>query len=91
MSFTGLTLLDQTSKDYFRLKKFVAVDSFDVFSDGVPYGFFIHPETLHYPVYIGDIRGDTVMLISKDSVNPDDFPDAKCAYNLNPKIPGWNC
>jgi hypothetical protein len=92
MNCIGTTILvncHDMGEDYFILQKLVDVKSIEGFPRN---GFFVHPETLNYPVYVGDVRGSVASLISKDNVNPDDFPNAvRFGAYTEIKILGWNC
>lgn len=75
-------------EDYFILQKLVDVKSIEGFPRN---GFFVHPETLDYPVYIGEMRNGVASLISKNSVNPNDFPNAiQVGAKTTVIIKGWN-
>ena len=75
-------------RDYFILKKLVDAKSIDGFPRN---GFFIHPETGRYEVYIGEVRNGVASLISKNNVDPNDFPNAvRIGYHTNLIIQGWD-
>ena len=91
MSCIGTTILVncyEEGEDYFVLQKLVDVKSIEARPRE---GFFIHPETLGYPVYIGDIRNGVASLISRNNVNPNDFPNAiRVGAKTTVIIQGWN-
>jgi hypothetical protein len=92
MNCIGTTILancHDMGEDYFILQKLVDAKSIEGFPRA---GFFIHPETLSYEVYIGDVRNGVASLISKNNVDPTDFPNAmRVGVNTEIKIRGWNC
>lgn len=91
MSCIGTTILancHDMGEDYFILQKLVDAKSIEGFLRDE---YFIHPETLDYPVYIGEIRNGIASLISKNNVNPNDFPNAiRVGAKTTVKIKGWN-
>ena len=92
MSCIGVTVLanfHELGRDYFSLMKLVDAKSIEGFPRD---GFFIHPETLGYEVYVGDVRNGVASLISKNNVDPTDFPNAMwVGGKTERKIQGWNC
>lgn len=91
MSCIGVTVLTNChgmGRDYFVLQKLVDAKSIEGFPRA---GFFIHPETLGYEVYIGDVRNGVASLISRNNVNPNDFPNAiRVGAKTTIIIQGWN-
>ncbi len=91
MRCIGTTILancHDMGEDYFILQKLVDAKSIEGFLRD---GFFVHPETLDYPVYIGEIRNGIASLISKNNVNPNDFPNAiRVGAKTTVILQGWN-
>jgi len=91
MSCIGVTVLTNChgmGRDYFILMKLVDAKSIDGFPRN---GFFIHPETGRYEVYIGDVRNGVASLISKNNVDQNDFPNAiRINHHTNLIIQEWD-